>query len=401
MLTTLALLSAAVVAWCYLQFHARPYYDAGIGTPPPAWFNTVGVRDYTAHWNAVRLAYAGGNPYAPRALCEINPLPIEHTTPCSLLLPPMALLLLAFLWPFSLEWGVAVFAGISLFSALAAAELLRARIDPGSQSRSWLGIQVLLFVPMLEALYFGHFPNLLMLSAALMLIALHRGRDAQAALFALPLTLKPQLFFLTFLLIGAVALLKRRRRFLIFALCGFLALSLAAELIFPGVHRSWIEALPRIGAFSASIRGSTFAGFLRVLFYDGKQLPPAWPSIVLPMIGAAAAVLWFIKRSGEIPWMELVPVSICLSLLFAPYCWGYDMALLIIPLALVSSAAAARAALQPLEARRAVLDIGALHLCLLLMAVIGISPLEQFWWLPAVVLVIWFRNRKLLAHCLR
>ncbi len=393
-LRIIILVATLVVVACFLQFHLRPFYDQGMDGVPPEWFNTIGVRDFSALWLAVREVIRGGNPYQLMILCQVNDVsPIPITTSCVHLMPPWSLILMA---PFMVfDWGLArcVSFVASVLSLIFAVEIVRRAVYPKCH-RGWFLViaAALLFVPALNCLYFGHIDLFLILSLALFYKSWISKKDWQAGLWLVPLTVKPQIFLILFVCLGLLVLYRRRYALFLWSIIWMVALIALTAFVFPGIFLNWLEAFPVITAFGRTVRGSGVSGFVRKLLWDGVGLPPSWPMVVFPFVGLALVCVWFYIKRKSFSGANLMGPALCISIFFSGYCWGNDLSLLIIPLCLILAGACCSAGLQVWERRQAIFDVFCLEVVLLVISLIGISPLEQMWWFPLVVIFLWYRN---------
>ena len=198
--------------------------------------------------------------------------------------------------------------------------------SPQIQRRSWLGISVgILFLPTITTLLVGQITTLVLLG----LVGFLHFRKHQSFLYAglfLSLTsIKPHLVYIILPIVLLDALISRRWRIII----GF--------------------TLPiLIGTLIAFLLRPTFLGEYILLMKSGRVLtysPPTlssmislwlgWPWFklvsVLMILGSSLG-WWFYWRSKDLDLVNVVSITLLVSVITAPYGWSFDVVILLIPL---------------------------------------------------------------------
>ncbi len=196
--------------------------------------------------------------------------------------------------------------------------------DTAVKQKAWLApIIALLFAPTLTALYMGQVNTLVLFGLALALFAEVKERHLLTG-FGLSLTMvKPHLVYLTVPILLLRALYYRQWRIL----WGFggtlLVLTSITFLLRPSFLGEYLTSAsegnllrwvtPTLGGFLTITLGWHWASLIGV--------------IILPL-----AVIWWLRQRDSIPVTELIHITLLISVITAPFGWGYDAIVLLIPM---------------------------------------------------------------------
>lgn len=288
----------------------------------------LGVNDFLEYWSCARILWMGENPYDHERVLALqveHGLPTTYSTP--LYNPPWALLLIL---PFGLLdfstsqalWlllhvGLIVFCSQRLW-----------RFYGGSPSRKWLAWLIgFTFMPTFASLALtGQITPWMLFGATLFLTQIDQpGQGWLAGASTAFLSIKPQSFYLFFIVLLLWSL-SRRRWDVLAGLAGALAAGvLVVMLIHPAIPLEYLEMLtsrPLVGWATPTI-----GYFVRLLFaptvFALQGAGPALGLIWLPFYWARHGKTW--------DWPRHLPVVLCVSAITSFYTFTYDHIVLLIP----------------------------------------------------------------------
>jgi len=348
--------------------------------------------DFVQYWAAGRVFLAGGDPYDPAQL-----RPLQHAAgrtnyidgaPTIVWNPPWLLPGLALFG--ALPYPEARLAWFLLHLALILACLIWAwRAYSGPHNRAWAAWLVgLTFVPTLQALQVGQLgPVILALTVGLTVHAECQNAFWTGAILAL-LSIKPQLA----LPLGTIGLLWIAKQRSLAAIAGGACALLVASGLAVAINH------PIFGAYIRAVTSyppvewatPTLGGVLRAL----TGVERFWLQFAPALIGMAWAIAHWARRRDTWEWSQELPLLLLVSMVTAPYAWGYDMVLLVVPLVQI----AAQLASQPPSARTWRLAGAYLSLNLAALAV-HLLLRNSFWffWLPPALLAWYLWARKAIS----
>jgi len=376
----------AIIFFSSLLLISRP--DAPKWESHPSNFGTL---DFVAYWSAFQAVKAGENPYL---LSSIYPfqgyLIADQKPPQAFLNPPWSLAVLAPVLALDFTAARFLWIALNILFVYATVVLVSKYLHgPPSQQISLL-ISATLFLPSFWCIWLGQLSLFMTFSFTAAFAAILQKRDRLAGLLLIPLTLKPHLFLVIGIVIGVYILYKKRFSLITSFLAGFVTLQLITYLFVPHIYTQWVE----IEFSPLNWKTSSLVTFLReAIIYSSGELV-AWPAIAVPVIGIALSVPWYLRRINDIKLEWVVPPLLCISLGIAPYVWLHDFSLLLICQATLL---VLMERIKPPAASR--IQIIAMLVMLQLCIVIGGSltqGLQFFFWIPWVMLVIWFQSCHLL-----
>jgi hypothetical protein len=284
----------------------------------------VSPGDFLLYWAAGKLFLQQANPYDAEALLsitntiQIQPYPFVNWNPpwTLILTAPFALL------PFKLAQTL-------WYTILVTALLWMAdwfwrfrASSPDYREIAWLSI--ILFLPVLHALYLGQINLLVPVGLLLFYRAVEKKRCVLAGLAVLLIAAKPHLVFLFFLFLGLWCL-KHRLWSILFAA----ALSLTLPVILlslynPSLLGDYVAAVgSRGGPFEWAT--PTLGTVLWMLFDSSSALLRMAPPIVGLCIGV---LIWQNGWKKTFSWNEHLAPILLLSVCTAAYAWPHDLVVL-------------------------------------------------------------------------
>lgn len=286
--------------------------------------------DFAEQWAAGRMAVEGGHPYDPATWREgAARLAGRASDAAVFVYPPYVTLALVPLALLPLPVAATVWVGTSLvLAAVAFGALLRAFPPPHPAVATVFGAALLASTPALLALAQGQWDFLLLAAVSWSLAAAARATTPSTT--AVALLFKPQLAPLVLVTFARAAQGRGRARF-ITVTAGALALIGLTVLIVPSWWGAWFQGLAFFTA-APPIRTTTIASTFAALF---GPLDIFVVAVVIATVTALGLSLPARRTSTLAVWVASAVV-------IAPYIQTYDHLLLLAPLAVATSVAAAR-----------------------------------------------------------
>lgn len=246
-----------------------------------------------------------------------------------------------------LELAGSLWAAISIAAAIAGAWWAWRAVRGPTRLASLYGVLLLTSQPFWLLVIYGQITGVLLGLAGLLAQLLARGHAAAGAALA-GLALKPQAVGLAVPAIALRALLLRRWDVLAIAAGTGAAMLVVPMLFIPGWLLEWLrEVLIRSTKVTALL--PTAWGLAAQVF--GNEIVGAL------LVAAVAAACWLLARRARVDDVELLALTLPLSLFATPYTWSYDFIVLFVSYAVVL-ARASRAPRVP----RILLTFGAVAL---------------------------------------
>lgn len=303
----------------------------GIGwlflAPPPLPTN-IGNGDFTGYWSAAYLLAHQQNFADSDLLLSTEQQLTGWTGDFTLKTwnPPwlLPLLLPYTLFSFSRAVWLWFITNITLVFTASILAWKASTEQPTISQRAWLApLFCIVFAPALTAIYMGQINTLVFFGLALALFLQRTGRQTGAGA-ALTLTMvKPHLVYITVPILLLAALSKRWWRFI----AGFggtlvvlTAVTFALRPSFLTEYASstadgdllgWVT--PTLGGFIGATTG----------WNDAKLMG----LIVLPV-----TIVWWWRYRNQLSVVTLVQITLLISVVTAPFGWGYDVIVLLIPI---------------------------------------------------------------------
>lgn len=283
------------------------------------------LHDYLEYWSAGRLDFQGYNPYDPNLL-----LGMQHSVgwkierPLMMWNPPW---ILPILIPFSLLtysqsrllWfftsvGIIVFAANQSW-----------RLYLGSQRKYWIGLIIsFLFTPILYTLLLGQSAPWILLGIVGFLLFIDKPKSLWiAGAWAALITIKPQLFYLFFIVLLFWCIENKSWKVLIGCISTIAVGLLIASLFNPDVLLEYIQAL--FNYPPENFATPTLGFLLRALFGYEKF----WLQFLPPSLGVIWLVFYWLKKHSSWNWRNEIPILMFVSIITSPYTWNHDQLILI------------------------------------------------------------------------
>lgn len=290
----------------------------------------VHFNDFSGIWSGPATILVGVNPwdpvrYVPTALAlgtkKPDALVVDYPVwEVVAMLPLGALPLETAAW----IWMVASM----VLSAVALRALLRTFLPGRAAVHGALGLALFVGQPGFHTIVLGQWALILMSAVAAVVLAVRAGHARRAALAAVTLLAKPQLFVWTAIGLAIPALFDERyRRFVALAALFGGGLVVFSWVLFPDWFSIWVsDVLPRRSGRSAVLTSA----FGQLLGTPGRVLAFA-------VIGAGV-VLASRFKPGSDPWLA---IWLALSGGGAIYSWSYDQVLLFVPIVIAGGVLAA------------------------------------------------------------
>jgi hypothetical protein len=285
----------------------------------------VHSNDFSGIWSGPATILAGVNPWDPSSYVP-TAIALGTKTPDALVDDYMPWEVVALLPLGALPLDVAAWiwmVGSISLSAVALRALLRAFVPGEAVIHGALGLALFVGQPGFHTIVLGQWALLLMSAVAAIVLALRAGHARPAAVAALAMLAKPQLFVWTAVGLAISGVFDMRyRRFVVLAAILGGGLVVTSWLAFPDWFPAWMsDVLPRRTGRSAVL----FSAFGQLLGTPGRML-------AIAVIGAGLVIASrFVP--GSDPWLA---VWLALSSAGAIYSWSYDQVLLFVPIVIAS-----------------------------------------------------------------
>lgn len=374
----------------FLLLTATLFLSAPVQAQSSCEKNEVGRIDFRVYWSAFQVLQGGGNPYnkelvyqVQRQLCTVH-----RDMPLLFWNPPWFLPILSpFLW-WDFETAVPLWFAANILFLFFAVLLTWKAVRPERPPRIGDLLLFSVFLPTFCALYFGQLGIAIGASLALFLWAIKNNRDALAGFsLALPST-KPHLLFLFW--IALLVWTWRERRWLPLAVLSATVIAFTGITLFfaPDALHSWLTGFDPIYVHT---RSASAVMLLRALAPENTQLT-VFSMIVLPLASVIAYSAWLLLKKNALVWEELLPPTLCLSLLLTPYSWLHDQALLILVPVIVHLKYGAAGGETGLQKTR--LMAGGLQIITFLFAIMKAPGQHLYVWFPAAMLLLWYTAQR-------
>jgi hypothetical protein len=247
------------------------------------------------------------------------------------------------------------------------------------------------FQPIASSLSFGQLGLLHALSIAGFLYAVYRARQVLAGLMLVPLTVKPHLVYLVWVLLAYWVVRRRAWRVPVAFGAGLGALVVATWWLYPDSFAEWVvsgQSRPPLHWVVSSL-----VGIARELIYLRTGVVSSWPVILIPGVTALGLATWLVWKRPVIDLRDWLPPVLALSLFTSPYGWVFDQCqLLLIQVALV--ALAERDGVAPHVRWRVWIALAVVQLAVVLLHTAGLRDMQDFFWVGLALACVWFYGRR-------
>lgn len=280
-------------------------------------------RDFHCFWVAGRVAASGGDPYDARqyvpAIGTIPPSPSKALERCSqrLVYPPWTALALAPFGALPLPTAATLWASLAVMATVLGINWTWQLV--GKRRIPWPLVAVLVVgtVPFIHTMHVGQFATFTFALTAGAALAIRSKRDAAGGIATALLSVKPHTTIGFAAVVLGLAILRRRRRFVVAAGAAGLALAGVTQLLRPG----WIvEFASGTAELSSSISDRA------TIWNLAGSVPVAVVMIALLL----TAVVVLIRGRGADDG-DMLGLAASLGLVVTPYAWNYDYVVLAIP----------------------------------------------------------------------
>jgi hypothetical protein len=360
------------------------------------WINPLelwGTRDLIAFWGGTQQYLKGLNPYDLNGLLIVqHSVLAEQVEPQFFLNPPWSLPIFAIFFGGSFEFTRFLWLVLNLFFLISSSLIIKSWYPHTRITLIQTLLAGTLTVPTIMALWMGQLTLFIFFFLCLSFTALKNRLYFLTGILMVPLTLKPHLLFLVFVLIIIWSLKERKFNLLLGLISGFIILNLIVYLSHPQIYDEFLHS----SATPTLFRTSTLTSIIRGWFYNFTGELPFWPLYVIPISASIGLVYNQLYSKRAIQWESDGIKTLILSLIFAPYTWLYDYTLLNV--VQVAAFCISKTSLAPLEA---------FNRCLTVFIVIqlgtiltGFIATELFWyfWYPAVMLGVWYWFSELFTY---
>ena len=192
------------------------------------------------------------------------------------------------------------------------------------RNRAWVApVIAIIFAPTLTALYMGQVNTFVLLGLALTLFFQHKNRDGLAGMGLALAMVKPHLVYITVPIILLNSLANKQWRLII----GFLG----SLLLLTGI--TFVQRPTFIFEYLSGVNEGNLFDWLTPTLGDFINVTLGWPHadlmgiILLPLM-----CLWWWLNRKKIHFSELLQITLIVSVITAPFGWGYDAIVLLIPI---------------------------------------------------------------------
>ena len=280
-------------------------------------------RDFHCFWVTGRIVVSGGDPYDTNqyvpAILAIPPSPEEALKRCGqrLAYPPWTGMALAPFGALSLPAAATLWASFMVLATVLGIYWTWQLV--GKRRIAWplVAILVIGMVPFIRSVYEGQFATFTFALTAGAALSMRSERGTAGGIATALLSVKPHTTVGFATVVLGLAILRRRRRFLVAAGAAGLGLAGVSELLRPG----WIVEFA-----GGTAQLSTFIADRSTIWNLAGSLPLA--VVLIALLLAAVVVL---VRGRSVDDADLLGLAVSFGLVVAPYAWVHDYVVLAIP----------------------------------------------------------------------
>ena len=316
--------------------------------------------DFHCFWAAGRIVASGGDPYDANqfvpAILTIPPSPEKALLRCGqrLSYPPWTAMALAPFGALPLPAAATLWASLSVMSAVLGINWTWQLV--GKRRIPWplVAVLVVCTVPFIHTFFEGQFATFTFALTAGAALSMRSQRDTAGGVATALLSVKPQTGVAFAAVVLALAILRRRRRFVVAAGAAGLGLVGLSQLLRPG----WIvEFVGGTTELSRSIADRS------TIWNLAGSVP-----LALVMIALLLTAVVVLIRGRRVDDGDILGLAMSFGLVVAPYAWNHDYLVLAIPWSMTIAHARQ---LRPLLRRT-----------LIYATIIVAAPL--FWWMGGI-----------------
>ena len=280
-------------------------------------------RDFHCFWVTGRIVVNGGDPYDTNqyvpAILTIPPSPEEALKRCGqrLAYPPWTGMALAPFGALSLPAAATLWASLVVLATVLGINWTWQLV--GKRRISWPLVAILVVgtVPFIRSVYEGQFATFVFALTAGAALSMRSERGTAGGIATALLSVKPHTTLGFAAVVLGLAILRRRRRFVVAAGAAGLGLAGVSELLRPG----WIvEFAGAATQLSGSIADRT------TIWNLAGSLP-----LAVVLIALLLAAVYALVRGRSADDADLMGLAVSIGLFVAPYAWVHDYIVLAIP----------------------------------------------------------------------
>lgn len=280
-------------------------------------------RDFHCFWVTGRIVVSGGDPYDTNqyvpAILTIPPSPEGALKRCGqrMVYPPWTGMALAPFGALTLPAAATLWASLIVVATVAGIYWTWQLV--GKRRIAWPLVAILVVgtVPFTTVLFEGQFSTFTFALTAGAALWVRSGRGTAGGIATALLSVKPHTSIVFAAVVLGVAILRRRRRFVVAAGVAGLGLVAVSELVHPG----WIVEFARGNAeLSTSIADRT------TIWNLAGSLP-----LAVAMVALLLTAVYALVRGRSADDADLLGLAVSLGLVVAPYGWVHDYVVLAIP----------------------------------------------------------------------
>jgi hypothetical protein len=333
------------------------FFAAGLNS----WYEG---RDFHCFWIAGRIVASGGDPYDAQqfvpAILTIPPSPEKSLVRCGqrLSYPPWTGMALAPFGALPLPAAATLWDSLAVISAVLGINWTWQLV--GKRRIPWplVAVLVVCTVPFIHTLFEGQFAMFTFAWTAGAALSLRSARDTAGGIATALLSVKPQTGIGFAAVVLGLAIMRRRRRFVVAAGAAGLGLAGVSQLLRPG----WIvEFVGGTSELSRSIADRSTIW----------NLAGSWPLAVVT-IALLLTIVVVLVGGRRVDDADILGLAVSFGLVVAPYAWNTDYVVLAIPWSLIIAHARQ---LRPLLRRT-----------LMYATVTVAAPL--LWWMAGIALLV-------------
>jgi len=298
----------------------------------PYRYTDFGTTDFIEYWSAFRVLLDGENPYNPELLSNYQiPLGRDPSEPLMMWNPPWTPLIMAPATLASFELGAMIWFICNIALTLLAVVFTKKLIKPSENQNDLAGfLAAIFFIPTWLVMHWGQLALLVICATLASLLALQRNKPFLAGVLLFLTSVKIHLVFLVVTAVGLCWLRLGKWKPIVGGLAMMASMTAMTSWLSSSAVESWVNAITSGESSYHQWYTFTVTSYLKLKMFlwldDGI---PKWTSVVIPTFGLLSTLsyLWLRAKVG----LSLFDISIllCLSIIFTPHAWHYDMAVLV------------------------------------------------------------------------
>ncbi len=318
--------------------------------------HAAGSRDFVEYWASGQLLAHHANPYDGKAILGIERSIGFPSDEQALIMwnPPQALLVVLPLGFVGSRAALLLWSLLLLASLFASVRMVWVMHGRPNELLNLLGYS---FAPALICLLAGQISIFVLLGLVLFL-RLHQTQPFFAGISLWLCLLKPHLF-LPFGMVLFVWVITTRSYKLLVGVA--VALGLSAGVVFLWDPSAWLHYRHMMNTVSTERMQQQLIPCLSIMLRWTISRKTMWLQYVPPALACIWALIYFRRHRDNWDWLEHGSLLMLVSVLFAPYTWLLDQAILIPALLHAAYRTRSRNLLAVLALASAAIDIGALR----------------------------------------